>query len=814
MAPLIPKDAVKTMLDHLEKNKGRAGPYMLDRNGAYQELFAVVKATHPKLAITPTNIRSKFNRLASKKYIRHYKQSFIVELFENGITVLPQWYLDSIHSDFQGKGYKRSFEGTSEEDAEMAPRATRPAHEHPPRKVRKTLWKCNPSEETSESPRKPQNDAQIQASEVRPKVIVPTRRTPEAPPIEPLSDLSSPTSDHELNIHQQSVLQPGIPTLISRTKYQERYAEIDNYLAEDRGAFSCSVQELSSLQSDILRYVDLGIKHLFQEGRDWQKSCHLADSRHLFAPKLSGALSDNDFHDICEKVFCSETIFDLYDSALSNAFSIEDLLRAIKIAAIHHWVLGSGRIHDAITSRMHHRSKFGQDVVEELDKDSTVMSLSMSSYSTPSSDPDTGFESSPDPYDAEASTTSSSYARLPPHIQAMKLPRPFLPFSRDENEQVFERSILDRFNALEQKLNRRLTSEELSGSASCTANGVRVASLGLPVTYAFAGWRTYATREGMKLPLYGNLRPAEGAPRNKIANWDGQHLSIGPREYLRRMSPNIKTILLHAIRGTNYLAFSWFAFVPFFAIYGAVVAATAEQSDSRLQQVRKESDEIRRTTQGDTLNRQEDQPRSRGQKLPKRQEGARTRKDPTGQGDREAGDLWARHRETISRTEKSSRDFDDASPTGGMGMFEFEEGSAIDYGTDVGSGGQDRSERSQGRTDTMQTNQREPQRQQAQPRAPRSKPRERVDAEPEFDAGASGESTNAWDRLRNSAMNGQVPNRTGKRSGQAQQEVEGSYSGAEEEKSYARGEAQREFDKRLEREREGGDFYDRGSGGR
>lgn len=333
-----------------------------------------------------------------------------------------------------------------------------------------------------------------------------------------------------------------------------------------------------------------------------------------------------------------------------------------------------------------------------------------------------------------------------------------------------------------------------------TSKGHAIASYGPTTGLSFGAYRTWATKKEFRWPFYGKLLSEE--PGNGF--WDGQAIRMGGREILKGLSPEAKANLLHSLRGSAYASLGVIIVPMAVSAYGATVSAVGEIRDNRLQDVTRE---LRRQANRD---------------LRGRQAGAVERS--TGQGSKSAGDVWKERGERIGG-KSGGEAGDDTSSTGG----------AIDYGQDEEQG------RFSGAGDiggVLSDRQMRTEERRAQPEAATGSPEnrastfqmEKVDRQPRSFAddyddasptggggamGGGGDGGSVWERIRNQSATGgaSAPSGSRGRSGIRQEQQEGSttgdsfsFSSEEEQRSYAKEEAQREFDERVEKERRGGDF--------
>ena len=368
-------------------------------------------------------------------------------------------------------------------------------------------------------------------------------------------------------------------------------------------------------------------------------------------------------------------------------------------------------------------------------------------------------------------------------------------------------------------------------------------SYGPTLGFLAAGYRTYATRHEYRWPFLG---PMISTPEEKRWGgfWDGERMrfNMGKTEVGQGLGVEGRRMLMHLVRGSSYAAMGVFVGGLLMGTYGLTVTAVGEARDERFAAVRRVMREQvegkRRETErrrGELVGPKEGMA-ERG-RAPEQEEeevvglvGAATgfeqqqpqsqggRDRVYGQGGREAGDLWSRHREKIQRgAARGQTDVDDASPTSGMGMLDFGEGEEMRTGTPEA---EDSSMRS-----GIQSSRRSRRRMDAQQDRNRDTPnRAGQDSDSTLDDGLS-----AWERIRRGADSagpadtGVAPppspmrtsGRRPRRDVRAQKNGDGNFafSSSDQERSYAQSDAQDEFDKRLEQERRGGDFSESGQTG-
>ncbi len=369
--------------------------------------------------------------------------------------------------------------------------------------------------------------------------------------------------------------------------------------------------------------------------------------------------------------------------------------------------------------------------------------------------------------------------------------------------------IQKRIEIISQTISRPLTPDETAAIAHHSARASSIASCGPSLGIGFGAYRTWATRKDFRWPLYGKIISDEVS----MGFWDGEKMRLNGKEILAGVSREGKANILHAARGMAYLSAGMLV-VPFVvSSYAATVVAVSELRDQRLREVTRG---LRLAAEAE---REERVAKIRGQR-------GETTTGPNTTGQR--GDVWRERRERREkmggRVERQEEGVDDMSPTGG---------AMLDYGIDG----------SQGETGVLSDSQIQSQvqpspspfqRKQSSRSSPSSSTYSTDDASPTSGRGmlddtfasstsSTSDSTglSTWERIRQQNASGEnTPSpstgqmrrggRKARQQQQQQQQEEGgdgfTFSSEEEERGYARVEAQKEFDERLERERRGGSF--------
>jgi len=367
------------------------------------------------------------------------------------------------------------------------------------------------------------------------------------------------------------------------------------------------------------------------------------------------------------------------------------------------------------------------------------------------------------------------------HIDVRKLPQPMPIIGRllGYNENLYAKSIQTRVQTISEVIGRPPTEEEATAIAYYTAKTIAIYSYGAPIGFAAGIWRAYESRSTFRFPFY--------QPNPETFTPDRFPPGLGLIKGIRA------TACWHAARASTYAALGIMFSQIIFASYGATTSAVGELTDKRLKAVTAAI-------------------QARAQK----QRGAL----PGMQGTPNVPNRAPRASNQDDSTDGPSQD--DASPTGGMFGDENTTGAPGSLGGNMSG--------------STQNGGQWPNRGAPLPAQKRS---EEPDAQP-FDAwddasptGGQGitESTSntpqgsAWDRVRRGERGASSPSKSGGRPQSNQspwarqqnetqkEQREGSTTGdsfafskTEEERAYAKDEAQKEFDARVERERRGGDF--------
>ena len=405
-------------------------------------------------------------------------------------------------------------------------------------------------------------------------------------------------------------------------------------------------------------------------------------------------------------------------------------------------------------------------------------------------------DSNPDPY-----STSTS-----PPIDLSSLPRPLPvlgPLTGYTPANV-TLGIQKRLANVSQTISRPLTPDETAALTYHCAKASSIASWGPSLGIALGAYRTWTTRKEFRWPLYGKIISDELG----TGFWDGEKMRLNGKEILAGVSKEGKANILHTARGMAYVTIAAAVVPAFVSSYAAAVAGTTEMQDQRLKSVTKEMMIAVKAARDERMAKIKGQ---RGQPT--------TNPNVTEQG----GDVWKERRERMGgRAERVPEAGDDMSPTGG---------AMLDYGVDMEQA--DTGVLSDSQLQSQPSPSPSPFQRRQTPRhspSPSTSP-SYDDASPTagrgmlddtFPTDSTSDSTglSTWERIRQQNASGETPSpspsssrRGGRktRQQQQQQQEDGSgdgftFSREDEERGYARAEAQREFDERLERERRGGSF--------
>lgn len=362
--------------------------------------------------------------------------------------------------------------------------------------------------------------------------------------------------------------------------------------------------------------------------------------------------------------------------------------------------------------------------------------------------------------------TYSSSASQAYHIDGSQLAKPIPILGRllGYNEQYFSKLMQIKIAMYSQELNRPLTNEEANAVAYWTSKQTSIISYATPLAAVAATWRWNATKATFRFPF---IQP----------NMETFDPSVFPSKSMPLLKGHFALRMWTAGRLGAYYIIAMPIAQILLGSYCVSVAAVGQMSDTRLKSM---NDQIKTQAQ--------------------QKRGGLPRQNP--------------QRRAPASTNTQA---DDASPTGGMLWEEpaSDEGAINATGTP------------QKQSSSTQWNPKKPTPSQMPPARTSQSPLD--DASPTGGQGVAADTPlaaqgSAWERLRrgekptSGSSTGSNQSAWQRAQNETQKEQrEGSTTGdsfafskSDEERSYAREEAQKEFDLRVERERRGGDFSQNG----
>lgn len=416
--------------------------------------------------------------------------------------------------------------------------------------------------------------------------------------------------------------------------------------------------------------------------------------------------------------------------------------------------------------------------------------------------------SSPDPY-ASTTDTDTYQHPTPISLDTLSLPSglPILGPLTGYTPHHLARVIESRNRRLSQTVARPLSDQEFTALAYHTAKGVAISSYGPTLGFGAAAYRIWATRNEFWWPFYGALKSDEVGK----GVWDGERLRIGGKEVLKQLSADTKARMLHLLRGTSYLVLGLFIVPMALSSYGATVSTVGELRDRRMSAITRALRSQAEEEMKGLIEKRAERKRE--------QEGLARATEP-GKGN--VG-VVSRGRK---RGGKVADEDDDMSPTGGgIGFGDDDELGRLSTVGDTGDMFSDRQlQEREAKAPPEATRIRRPST--IQPNSPVSERRtfddSFSDASPTAIAKSDSSATgSAWERIRQQSTSDssgsahtQPRSESQRRGNREQQERDGfMFSSEEAERGYARDEAQKEFDERVERERRGGEFGEGRRGG-
>ena len=352
----------------------------------------------------------------------------------------------------------------------------------------------------------------------------------------------------------------------------------------------------------------------------------------------------------------------------------------------------------------------------------------------------------------------------PIHVNLDALPRRWSPLTTKPHHPMLQKGIVDSCRYAQEIMGRPVRQQEADALAFYFAKSIRVASYGTPVGVSVATFLAWRRQQEYRFPGWSPFKSGKLSAD-----------AFGP---LKGQSARA---IWRALSISAYWTVGGLLGSIGFAMYGLSSTAAARAFDPRLKDFQESLKQRLQSKQGARMPDQSDGPRK-----DETMEMARQRRAAQG--------AW-RGKQGQGNTP------DDMSPTGGAFQEDF-----VESGSDTGA------------LDDGQIQQRDDQQRAASTpaRPTASSQRTSTTTSPSEPAKQSG---GAWDRIRQGAVSGSQAQPSSTRS-RAQQSQSASsddsfaFSQGEEDKQLAKSEAQKDFDARIERERAGKDFEERGGNNR
>lgn len=412
-----------------------------------------------------------------------------------------------------------------------------------------------------------------------------------------------------------------------------------------------------------------------------------------------------------------------------------------------------------------------------------------------------GATSNDQPY-GEPSADGNNDADTPTryHIKIDQLPRPVNLFMVPVREDAIVKTILRSCQEAQAVIHRPLRQEEVDAISYHFAKSLRTVSWGPPVGIAGGALAAWRTMNAFRFPGYTPKPESEGG-------------SFSPERFgpIRgQMARNC----WHLLRFQLYGAVGFFTGAILFASYATSVNAVETGSDPRMKDY---IEALKNRAQRHT-----GQMQPQGQRNPiMSQEGRMDQQAQRASQRLGMEDAWKRQ-----DVQRRASDYDDMSPTGGAWMDDYkQDNSETGLMTDEQMNARDRTDRAN--ADKAERAEDARVAAAAKARVDQSRRNNHDDGSssplgPSQPAQSSYPQGSAWERIRKESAAGkgqsrQSPTNTPQvRSEQQEGSTLGdsfSFSSSDEERQLAKIEAQKEFDARVERERQGGDFSASGNGG-
>jgi len=413
----------------------------------------------------------------------------------------------------------------------------------------------------------------------------------------------------------------------------------------------------------------------------------------------------------------------------------------------------------------------------------------------PASDADTSAFDSPD-------SPSTSTPKLNIELSNLPRPIPLIGPLLGYSDTVLASSLQQALHAASTILKRPLTQSEADALSTYQAQSHQYSSYGATGGVGFGIYTAYQGRKTFRFPF---KTPGEGFNPESLAFLRGQTARFG----------------WHSLRGVPYVVFGWMLGTAVSRVLVTSVVYQSMQRDERVQEFNKALTGMVRERAGGVNRGQAPLPAGQGQAQAQEagqyedrgQLGTRDRGMGMGHGsgNREAimEQIRERKRELAKQEQQQDRASgamaagdDDMSPSGGTGLFDSDAGTDTGLMSDEQMRQRDVRQRVRGSTSEENT---------FQMNKVASQPDRQEDAAAGSRGSQSSSGGSAWDRLRQGAKGGQPPQPGGRAAQRESQQGSTvgdsfSFSAADENRQLAKAEAQREFDARIERERQGQDF--------
>ncbi|KAI5263827.1 hypothetical protein E4T47_08908 [Aureobasidium subglaciale] len=403
----------------------------------------------------------------------------------------------------------------------------------------------------------------------------------------------------------------------------------------------------------------------------------------------------------------------------------------------------------------------------------------------------------PTPEDGDASSqTPTRY-----HIKLDQLPRPVNLFMVPVRDDAIVKTILRSCHEAQAIVHRPLRQDEVDAISYHFAKSLRTVSWGPPVGIAGGALAAYRTMSNYRFPGYTPKTAADGGAFNPDR--------FGP------IRGQMARYCWHTLRFQLYGAVGFITGAILFASYATSVNAVEAGSDPRMK------DYIEALKQ--RAERHSGQMQPQGQRNPiMSQEGRMDQQAQRASQKLGMEDAWKRQ-----DVQRKASDYDDMSPTGGAWQDDYKQ-EAQDTGLLTDDQLNARARKEQSNADRAERAEESRVAAYAQSRVDQSRRNNHNSNEDSSPLGSSQaapaprSSGSAWDRIRQETASSKgSPRQSPVNNSQMRNEQqEGStlgdsfaFSASDEDRQLAKVEAQKEFDARVEKERQGGDFAENGGKG-